>query len=203
MRIVVGSRPTDPQRFRGEARYEAQILWDEWHAYVAKIQRLALDARTSGLVLYRNVDFQSSQFGQQGILSYGPERTYQTVEACAAGWLNDLPSQRQYPQCYTICDDKATLVDVYELLVEPDPGPVAVKSKTETPYQKNKRAKTYAKWHDYHVRGSLIYRGVQTEPVAWGWREFYGLFRTEIEDWEALGGAKRESKAIGVALARD
>jgi hypothetical protein len=51
-------------------------------------------------VVFLNMDFNSSQFGAWTVLPVGPDQTVKTLEECSRIWLNDLPSQRQYPVAY-------------------------------------------------------------------------------------------------------
>ena len=53
------------------------------------------------LVLFENVQMDSSAFGRRTALAVGPNCTYKSVAACEGRWLNDSPSQRQYPQKFT------------------------------------------------------------------------------------------------------
>lgn len=50
------------------------------------------------VVVFENVAFDSSEFGARSALPVGPSNTFKSVEFCEGKWLNDLPSQRQYPQ---------------------------------------------------------------------------------------------------------
>jgi len=52
------------------------------------------------VVKFQNVTFDSSQFGATSFLKIGGGCTYETLEAIEGQHLNDLPSQRQYPQEY-------------------------------------------------------------------------------------------------------
>lgn len=52
------------------------------------------------VVLFENVDMSSSRIGERTVVFVGPKNTYKTPEECEGKWLNDLPSQRQYPQEY-------------------------------------------------------------------------------------------------------
>jgi hypothetical protein len=64
------------------------------------IQRLAQSEDTTGLVVFENLQMDSSQFSNRTAMVVGPTRTYKTVEACEGQHLYDLPSQRQYATCY-------------------------------------------------------------------------------------------------------
>jgi len=52
---------------------------------------------TVGLVVFENMVFDSSAFGARSCLPVGEPWTYKTIKECEGKWLNDLPSQRQYP----------------------------------------------------------------------------------------------------------
>jgi len=54
------------------------------------------------LVMFENQDFCSSEFGRRQCLVVGPSNTFKSVEDCKGKWLNDLPSQRQYPASYCL-----------------------------------------------------------------------------------------------------
>jgi hypothetical protein len=56
--------------------------------------------KSVAVVCFENQMFDSSAFGARSALGIGPNNTYKTVEACEGQWLNDLPSQRQYAQCW-------------------------------------------------------------------------------------------------------
>lgn len=53
-----------------------------------------------GIVVFENQDFSSSRFGDRTACLVGPSNTYKTPQECEGKWLNDLPSQRQYPTYY-------------------------------------------------------------------------------------------------------
>jgi hypothetical protein len=53
-----------------------------------------------GAVLFENIQLDSSNLGKRTACIYGPGCTYETLEKISQGWLNDLPSQRQYPVAY-------------------------------------------------------------------------------------------------------
>jgi len=116
---AAGTRPESPDRWRQRTkrRAEAQEKWDAWHQYIADIVRLARDPGTEALVLFENVQMDSSQFGRQTVMCVGPERTYKSVAEIEGRWLGDLPSERQYPGFWTDTRDKAALVDAFEVLM--------------------------------------------------------------------------------------
>lgn len=70
-----------------------------------KLRALLAREGTVALVLYENQQLDSSAFGDSTAVAVGPGRTYKTVEEAAAGHLNDLPSQRQYPVAYVARED--------------------------------------------------------------------------------------------------
>ena len=53
-----------------------------------------------GVVLFRNQDMSSSMCCASACMVVGEGKTYKTVEECEGKWLNDLPSQRQYAECF-------------------------------------------------------------------------------------------------------
>jgi hypothetical protein len=66
-----------------------------------KVLRSARHTNADALVLFENVQMDSSQFGSQSVLCVGPTCTYKSVQETDGRWLNDLPSQRQYPRAWT------------------------------------------------------------------------------------------------------
>ena len=56
---------------------------------------------TSALVLFENLDMCSSQLGARTALRIGPGCSCSDLDKASKIWLNDLPSQRQYPCSYT------------------------------------------------------------------------------------------------------
>jgi hypothetical protein len=53
-----------------------------------------------GLISFENQQMDSSSFGVRTQVAYGPGCTYKKPEDVEGKWLNDLPSQRQYPVSY-------------------------------------------------------------------------------------------------------
>lgn len=51
-----------------------------------------------GMIVFENLQMDSSAFGRRTAMIYGPGCTYKKPEDCEGQHLNDLPSQRQYPQ---------------------------------------------------------------------------------------------------------
>ena len=64
------------------------------------VKSMVVKTAASGLVLFRNNNFDSSGFGCSSVVAIGPTCTYKTVEDCEGAHLHDLPSQRQYPELY-------------------------------------------------------------------------------------------------------
>jgi hypothetical protein len=52
------------------------------------------------IVVFENHNFDSSAFGARTAMTVGPNNTYKSPAECEGKWLNDLPSQRQYPTAY-------------------------------------------------------------------------------------------------------
>ena len=76
---------------KADAPSHRQAILDQGHAQNA-----------THLVLFQNVAFDSSAFGRQSLLFVGgPDNTYKSVAETEGVWLNDLPSQRQYPQTFS------------------------------------------------------------------------------------------------------
>lgn len=63
-----------------------------------KVRRLLDLPGTAALVLFENGCFDSSSFGARTVVAVGPQRAIHNLEECEGRWLNDLPSQRQYPK---------------------------------------------------------------------------------------------------------
>lgn len=53
------------------------------------------------LVVYENIDFASSSFGERSALVVGPRCSVRTLEDAAKQPLGATPSQFQYPRYYT------------------------------------------------------------------------------------------------------
>lgn len=95
-----------------EAGADSRIEQEEWRTLIVngvkKVRpsfRQNIEAaieRTGAthLVLFKNQQFDSSQFGSSSVLCVGPSCTYKTVEECEGQHLNDLPSQREYAELW-------------------------------------------------------------------------------------------------------
>lgn len=72
----------------------------------------AIKNRAIAVVMFENQQMDSGYFGERTALCVGLTCTYQTVADCEGKWLNDLPSQRQYPQTWIsgldLCDGSVT-----------------------------------------------------------------------------------------------
>ena len=55
-----------------------------------------------GFILFENVTFDSSRFGDRTAVVFGNGYTYESWEIAQGKWLNDLPSQRQHATGYYI-----------------------------------------------------------------------------------------------------
>lgn len=66
----------------------------------AALDALWSSSDTDALVLFVNENMDSSQFGATSILAIGSSRTYKTIAEVDGKYINDLPSQRQYPYEY-------------------------------------------------------------------------------------------------------
>jgi hypothetical protein len=82
-----------------------ELKRDEFMAQFDESIHEAIDAtakrmEATHVVCFENVAFDSSRFGDRSALCVGPNNTYKSPDDCEGKWLNDLPSQRQYPQNY-------------------------------------------------------------------------------------------------------
>jgi hypothetical protein len=69
-----------------------------WAELMAKGKAMGATA----MIMFQNIQMDSSTFGEQTMLFVGPTCTYKTPDAIPAGYhIYDLPSQRQYPECWT------------------------------------------------------------------------------------------------------
>jgi len=68
----------------------------EVHEELANSRRMG-----TALVLFENMDMCSSKLGARTALRVGPGCSCADLDKAAQIWLNDLPSQRQYPCSYT------------------------------------------------------------------------------------------------------
>lgn len=66
----------------------------------AEIKSRAASFRATHLILFENQTMDSSSFGKRTVACCGPNNTYKTPQMAEGCWLNDLPSQRQYPVAY-------------------------------------------------------------------------------------------------------
>lgn len=64
---------------------------------VALREALKRKSDAVGLVLFENKMFDSSSRGAMTAMLIGPTNTYKSAEECEGKYLNELPSQRQYP----------------------------------------------------------------------------------------------------------
>lgn len=65
--------------------------WDNVDSIIGVLAEMGPDDE---LVLYQNMNFDSSRFGDLSLLRVGPASTFKSV-AEAPPWLNDMPSQRK------------------------------------------------------------------------------------------------------------
>lgn len=66
--------------------------------------------QSDNVVCFENHDFSSSRFGDRSALGVGKNNTYKNIKECEGRWLNDLPSQRQYPTCYADAKEVISLI---------------------------------------------------------------------------------------------
>jgi len=87
---------------------EFLALFDkEVHNLVAQSLK---NLESTGIVYFENLQMDSPRCGDHSVFYVGPNNTYKTVAECEGKWLNDLPSQRQYPQVW--CDAKEIIAEV-------------------------------------------------------------------------------------------
>lgn len=67
--------------------------------HAAIIKKAAMPS-VEAVVCFECVDFCSSNFGRRTAVIVGEPYTFKSVAFCEGKWLNDLPSQRQYPQSW-------------------------------------------------------------------------------------------------------
>ena len=67
---------------------------------IPKVREWVKEPGVVGVVLFRNMAFDSSSFGASSCIVVGEGRTYKTIEECEGKWLKDLPSQRQYAESF-------------------------------------------------------------------------------------------------------
>jgi len=61
----------------------------------------------AALVVFENRQLDSSAAGARSAVAVGPGCSHHSVAAVKKLWLNDLPSQRQYPVAYAVRPDQA------------------------------------------------------------------------------------------------
>ena len=85
---------TNPKKL--ESLDELKAMFDP--SVHGALEQLARDARY--VVVYQNIDFWSSRFGETSALRVGPGCQVESLEEALSIWLGDLPSERQYPVAY-------------------------------------------------------------------------------------------------------
>lgn len=76
------------QEFMQRGRFDVEVALQE---------ALKRKSDAVGLVLFENKMLDSSSRGTMTAMLIGPTNTYKSVEECEGKYLNELPSQRQYP----------------------------------------------------------------------------------------------------------
>lgn len=76
------------QEFMQRGRFDVEVALQE---------ALKRKSDAVGLVLFENKMLDSSSRGAMTAMLIGPTNTYKSVEECEGKYLNELPSQRQYP----------------------------------------------------------------------------------------------------------
>ena len=59
-----------------------------------------LNPEIEGFIVFENMQMDSSSFGDQTFIQFGPASVYKHPFDAEGKWLNDLPSQRQYAHYY-------------------------------------------------------------------------------------------------------
>lgn len=78
-------------------------FWKEFDDSVhSKLDAHWNDPETHGMIIFRNLAFDSSQFGMVTACPYGPRWTLKRWEEAQGKWIKDLPSQRQYADAYCV-----------------------------------------------------------------------------------------------------
>jgi len=88
-----------------------------WHEIKDRLAPEAIDEtlekaarnKATHFVLFENLQFDSSAFGQLAVLLIGPSCTYKTIDEIEGQHLGDLPSQRKYPVAY--CEAPGAEID--------------------------------------------------------------------------------------------
>lgn len=69
------------------------------------IQQAVSKFRPTHVVVFENLQMDSSEFGQRTALTIGgPENTYKTLDEVREGRLGDVPSRFQYPTHYAVAE---------------------------------------------------------------------------------------------------
>lgn len=80
------------------SREELAEVCKRHHLPIDKVHALVDRQGVRGLVIFMNHQMDSSAFGSCTALAYGSGCTYTSPQEMEGKWLNDLPSQRQYPE---------------------------------------------------------------------------------------------------------
>ena len=72
------------------------------------IRRIAAKPGVTDLVVFENLQMDSSRFGDRSAVIVGPGCTYKSLEEIAGLHLGDLPSQRKYPVAFARCGGTTT-----------------------------------------------------------------------------------------------
>lgn len=83
-----------------------KMLEDFGESIHQRLKDTFLSDETEGFVVFECVQMDSSHFGERTAVVFGPHRTLKRPEDAEGKWLNDLPSQRQYPS-YFVRKEKA------------------------------------------------------------------------------------------------
>lgn len=72
-----------------------------------RLRTLINQEGVAALVVFENHQMDSSSFGARSAIAVGPGCSHHSVSSVKKLWLNDLPSQRQYPVAYAVRPDQA------------------------------------------------------------------------------------------------
>jgi hypothetical protein len=81
------------------SKTEFLSLFDE-SVHAAIMEQFNRFPDAEAVVCFENLAFDSSNFGARSALVVGPSNTFKSIGECDGKWINDLPSQRQYPVSY-------------------------------------------------------------------------------------------------------
>jgi len=87
------------------AEFFSRLYPSVWTAVKDRLRKFPT---ATHLVLFENPDLRSSELGSRTCAVVGPDNTFKSPQDCVGKWLNDLPSQRQYPVAWVTVGDVRT-----------------------------------------------------------------------------------------------